>query len=123
MAQSYGASPSPGEIEQVMTLLGGQPHLTQLACYHLTRSNGMDFAGLELEAANPHGPFGSHLRALEKRLQDAGLLDAMKQLALKGSQPNRDVYYRLHGAGLVREEEGRIVACNQLYARFFGGLK
>jgi len=32
---------------------------------------------------------------------------------------NRDLYYRLYGAGLVREEEGRINPANLLYARYF----
>ncbi len=116
VTRSYGARISAAELARLMELLGGQPYLTQLACHQLTR---MDFAALDREAAGRHGPFGSHLRALEKKLEDAGLLDTMKQLATNGTQPGRDEYYRLHGAGLARERNGTVAPTNDLYQRFF----
>lgn len=121
LARNYGVRLAPAELDRMVKLLGGQPYLTQLACYHLTRS--LDFATLERTAAGSHGPFGSHLRALEKKLEDAGLLATMKQLAAHGEQPSRDDFYRLHGAGLVREEHGRVAPANDLYKRFFGSLR
>jgi hypothetical protein len=116
LAKSYGLRLAPAELAQMMALLGGHPYLTQLACYHLTRS---DFAALDREAAGSHGPFGSHLRAMEKKLEDAGLLETMRQLAADGAQPDRDTYYRLHGAGLARERDGKVATANELYKRFF----
>ena len=116
VARSYGARPSAAEFARMMELLGGHPYLTQLACYQLTR---MDYAALDREAAGRHGPFGSVLRAMEKKLEDAGLLDTMKQLAASGAQPGRDDYYRLHGAGLVCELRGSVAPTNELYRRFF----
>jgi hypothetical protein len=61
------------------------------------------------------------LRALEKKLEDAGLLGVMKNLARDRVAPDQDTFYRLQGAGLVREEQGAVVPDNQLYVRFFGG--
>jgi hypothetical protein len=120
LARNYGVRLAPAELDRMIKLLGGQPYLTQLACYHLTR---FDFAALDRNAARPDGPFGSHLRALEKKLEDAGLLEAMKQLASYGTQPGREDLYRLRGTGLVREANGRIAPANDLYKRFFGSLR
>ena len=118
----YQARLRAPQIGQMMELLNGHPYLTQLAFYHLTRPAALDFATLRSTATERHGPFGAHLRALEYRLEDAGLLDAMKQLATNGTQPDRDGFYRLHGAGLAREAGRRVVPANQLYVRFFGAL-
>jgi tyrosyl-tRNA synthetase len=108
-----------------MELLNGHPHLTHLAFYSLTGPQKMDFPTLLRTATERGGPFGSHLRALENKLIDEveqKLLTAMKQLVNEGKSPSREAFYRLHGAGLVREEGKRIVPMNQLYARFFGDL-
>ncbi len=118
----YQARLRAPQIRQMIELLNGHPYLTQLAFYHLTRPAALDFAALKSTATERHGPFGAHLRALEYRLEDAGLLDAMKELATNGTQPDRDSFYRLHGAGLVNETGRRVTPANQLYARFFGVL-
>lgn len=40
----------------------------------------------------------------------------------EGKAPSRDAFFRLHGAGLVREDGKRMIPLNKLYARFFGKL-
>jgi len=119
----YRARLSKAEIARLMELLNGHPHLTHLAFHSLTGPQPMDFPALLRKAAERGGPFGGHLRALEKKLVDeAGqrLLTAMKQIVKNGKAPSEDAFYRLHGAGLVREDGSRIVPVNQLYERFFG---
>lgn len=121
----YGGRLPDPEVAQLLELVGGHPYLTQLAYYHLTRPYLIDFTTLRRDAAARYGPFGLHLRALEHKLVDeAGqtLLSAMQQVIYDGTVPSRDVFYRLHGAGLVHEERGRIVPANHLYARFFGSV-
>ncbi len=123
--QVYRARLTEVELGQLMELLNGHPHLTHLAFHSLTGPQQMDFSTLLGKAAERGGPFGPHLRALENKLMDeAGqkLLTAMKQIINDGKAPNQDAFYRLHGAGLVREDEDRIVPVNQLYVRFFGKL-
>ncbi len=71
-------------------------------------------------AADDTGPFGDHLRALRVRLgEHPELLEAFGQTRHTGRIDNRDLYYRLYGAGLVREEGGRINPANLLYACYF----
>jgi hypothetical protein len=119
----YSARLSKAELAHLMELLNGHPHLTHLAYHSLTGPQRMDFPALLHKAAERGGPFGPHLRAMENKLMDeAGqrLLTAMKQIINDGKAPNQDAFYRLRGAGLVREDGDRIVPVNQLYARFFG---
>jgi hypothetical protein len=121
----YQARLNRKELEELMLLLSGHPHLTHLALCALTGPNAIDFATLLQNAPSKNGPFGAHLRALEyKLLDDAGqsVLAAMKQLVNEGRVANKDDFYRLHAAGLAREDGAQIVATNQLYARFFRDL-
>jgi hypothetical protein len=121
----YRARLTKVELGRLMALLNGHPHLTHLAFYSLVGPSPLDFPALLRKAAEWDGPFGAHLRAIENKLMDEmgeALLTAMKQIIAAGEGPTRDTFYRLHGAGLVREDEGRIVPVNQLYARFFGKL-
>jgi AAA-like domain/TIR domain len=119
----YRARLTKSELRELMSLLNGHPHLTQLAFYALTGPNPMDFSALLLKAAERDGPFGAHLRALEYKLMDdmgQRLLTTMRQIVNDGKASSRDNFYRLHGAGLVREDGTRVVPTNNLYARFFG---
>ncbi|MGH9833402.1 MAG: AAA-like domain-containing protein [Blastocatellia bacterium] len=121
----YRARLSKSEIGQLMGLLNGHPHLTQLAFFALTGPNPTSFSSLLQKAAERDGPFGPHIRALENKLMDeAGeaLLAAMKQIINDGKAPSREAFYRLQGAGLVRQDGARMVPVNQLYARFFGKM-
>lgn len=121
----YRARLSKTQLGQLMQLLNGHPHLTHLAFYALTGPNAMGFTDLLRKAAERNGPFGAHLRALEYRLADEvgqRLQTTMRQVVNDGKTLSRDDFYRLHGAGLVREVGAHIVPTNQLYARFFGGL-
>jgi hypothetical protein len=43
----------------------------------------------------------------------------MKRLIRDGTAPNRDLYYRLFGAGLVQRDGDRVNPANLLYARYF----
>jgi AAA-like domain/TIR domain len=121
----YRARLSKTEVRELMDLLSGHPHLTQLAFYALTGPNPMDFSTLLRRAVERDGPFGTHLRVLEYRLLDdmgQRLLATMRQIISDGKTSSRDDFYRLHSAGLVREDGARVVPTNHLYARFFGRL-
>lgn len=117
--ERYARILSPGELDRRYALLHGQPYLTPLAFYRLACEEAPDFTRLVADAADPHGPFGDHLRAMFDRLHNAGLLQALGELIRTGTAPNRNLFYRLEAAGLVREEQGRAVAANEVYQRFF----
>jgi hypothetical protein len=113
--------------EQVETLrrdlLNGHPYLTRLAYYVLIQRAPIDFDAMIRDADRPDGPFGDHLRALTARLRRYAVRDLvhdLREAMVHGRLDDEDTYYRLHGAGLVRREGGRIVPANMLYARFFG---
>jgi hypothetical protein len=121
----YGARLTKSDLGQLMVLLNGHPHLTHLAYYALTGPNPIEFSALMLKAAEREGPFGIHLRALENKLMDdvgQRLLGTLNQIIHDGKASSRDDFYRLHGAGLIREDGDRIFPANQLYARFFSKL-
>ena len=120
----YGGVLTTRELDGLHELLAGHPFLTRLAFYRLVTGYSASFGDLDKHAAEPEGPFGDHLRALMMLLQQQpGLLAAMRQVIADGSVREDEAFYRLHGAGLVRHDEGRMKPANLLYARFFKGLR
>ncbi|ETW92245.1 MAG: hypothetical protein ETSY1_44490, partial [Candidatus Entotheonella factor] len=114
----YGSCLPDREVTQLMELVGGHPYLVRLAYYHLTRQSQVAFATLVRDAAERFGPFGLHLRAMERKLMEESgqsLFTAMRQMVRDGTVPSRDMVDRLHGAGLVHEDQGVIVPANDLY--------
>lgn len=118
--ETYKARLRTAETDELFELLFGHPFLTRLAFYRIVGPDRYDFNALIDTAADSDGPFGDHLRALLfKVMQQPDLATALKKLIQSNAQPNTDMYHRLHGAGLARREEGRVVPANLLYARFF----
>lgn len=108
------------QAEELWNLLRGHPYLTRMAYYRLTAPDKITFNELVARAADDRGPFGDHLRALLVKLhEDIDLMKGMQQVIATGTLPDRDLYYRLYGAGLVREDNGRVNPSNLLYARYF----
>lgn len=121
--ERYGSQLTDGELDDLYELVSGHPFLTRLAFYRLASGHCSSFGDLESRAGEPDGPFGDHLRALLVRLRQTGdLLPAMGQAVTLQSVPEDDVYYRLHGAGLVDRRNKRVVPANLVYARFFRSL-
>lgn len=111
---------NPEERDELWKLLQGHPYLTRLAYYRLTVPDRVAFRDLIEHAHEERGPFGDHLRALFVKLHERPkLLDAMKQAIRTGSLPDQELYHRLYGAGLVRQEGDRVDPANLLYARYF----
>jgi hypothetical protein len=111
------------ELDDLHELLAGHPFLTRLAFYRLVTGQSPSFEALYTAAAEPGGPFGDHLRAMLVLLRhQEKLLAAMRQVIANGSVPDDEIYYRLHGAGLVQRVGRRVKPANLLYARFFKGL-
>lgn len=119
----YGSLLSEADCLELHRLVGGHPFLTQEAYFALLKPGALSFGNLCEFSARHDGPFGEHLRAMLSNLyQRDGMLDALKQVASNGTVPREFDFYRLEGAGLVRELDGRIVLANAIYASFFGSL-
>jgi hypothetical protein len=121
---AYGNPLVDVEVDQLHDLLSGQPYLTRLAFYRLVSSQSLSFKTLMVTSADSDGPFGEHLRSrLFILQQQRELFAAMKSVAKKGTTLDRDIFYRLYAAGLVKRCEKEAVPANLLYARFFSRLQ
>lgn len=109
------------QLDRLFELTGGQPYLTRTAFYRFVSPDATSFGELFEQAALDSGPFGDHLKSKLLLLHRAGLAQAAGHVLRYGSVPNNDrtIFYRLHGAGLVRQDGKRVVPANLLYAWFF----
>jgi len=117
--QRHHAPLTAKEEQQLMKLLHGHPYLVRRALY-LLASQHITPADLFAQATNERGPFGDHLRALGWLLHtyDEPLRAAMQQVIRDHNCPDEALFFRLHGAGLVRREEEAVVPRCPLYAEF-----
>ncbi|MBK9713390.1 MAG: AAA-like domain-containing protein [Kouleothrix sp.] len=109
-----------GNEIRLFGLLSGHPYLTRRALYQV--ASGRDTAEtLFANATAERGPFGDHLRYHLFRMQNQpDLVHGLLQVLQQGRCTNETVFWRLHGAGLVRGEFQRAHMRNRLYAEFFG---
>ncbi len=117
----FGNRLKTSELDSLHDLTGGQPYLVRSAFWRMAWGEGMSFGDLDRHAAADDGPFGEHLRAKLNQLQQRPeLLQAYRDLILRGTQPAQDKYWRLHATGLVRRHDDSTIApFNLLYTRFF----
>lgn len=111
---------SEQDVRRLIELLHGHPYLTQRAFY-LIASQNVSVDELFSTAADDHGPFGDHLRHYLFLIHNRGeLVEGMAQV-LRGQQvADSTVFFRLHGAGLLRRDESkRTVPRCRLYADYF----
>ncbi|RDE50730.1 MAG: TIR domain-containing protein [Candidatus Accumulibacter meliphilus] len=116
----YGNMLGAAQLDRLYVLLRGHPFLTPLAFYRLVFDE-TTFDQMVTVAARDVGPFGDHLKSMFDRLCIAGLIDAMRGVVFTGKLPGKDrrLFYRLEAAGLVIEQDGHVVASNEIYERFF----
>jgi hypothetical protein len=109
----------PHEVNKLYDLLQGQPYLTRKAFYAV--KTGLTPDQLFAQAPSDSGPFGDHLRSYFLRmLNNPELTAALKQVAVGQGRVDGKIAYRLRGAGLVKQESGKIVPRCRLYAEYFG---
>jgi hypothetical protein len=117
--ERHGAPLEPAGLVELIKLLGGHPYLTRRALY-LLASGRLAPSALFAEAATERGPFGDHMRYHLFRLHgQAELVQGLFQVFQHGRCDDETVFWRLHGAGLVRGEASQARMRNQLYATFF----
>jgi DNA-binding CsgD family transcriptional regulator len=113
---------SPFTLEEqgrLMTLLGGQPYLVRQAMF-LVASGRLSSAVLFSTAADERGPFGDHLRYHLLRMHNnAELVAGLQQVLKHHTCADEQVFFRLHGAGLVKRDGRAVVPRCQLYTEYF----
>lgn len=115
----HGAPLRPEEERRLMELLNGHPYLVRRALY-LIASGRITAAQLFRAATEDRGPFGDHLRYHLFRLHEKPtLVESLRQIIRHNSCADDLIFFRLHGAGLVRREGGKELPRCQLYANFF----
>ena len=115
----YGGPFADKQVAALHRLLNGHPFLTRRACY-LAAQGRLDGDALSRHADHIDGPFGDHLRRLLMMLHEKpAFVDALRQVLSRQEIDDKVALFGLRGAGLVREESGRIVLANELYAAFF----
>jgi len=103
-----------------MMLISGHPYLVRRALY-LVASKRITAAELFSQATDDRGPFGDHLRYHLFRLYGKKeLIDGFNEVIRKNTCPDDRVFFRLRGAGLVRQEaRNKIMPRCSLYAIYF----
>jgi hypothetical protein len=122
VADLNGRHGSPLNTDQrmkLMELLNGHPYLVRRALY-LVGCGRTSFDELLVNAANDRGPFGDHLRYHLFRLYGKDdLIQGLRQIIHHHNCQDEKVFFRLHGAGLVRREGRNELPRCRLYAEYF----
>lgn len=116
----HGSPFLPAEEQQLTELLHGQPYLVRRALY-LVATQRLSVAELFTRASEDRGPFGDHLRYHLFRLHNnKHLIQGLQQVISAQTCADEDVFFRLHGAGLVRRVGRMVLPRCPLYAAYFG---
>jgi transcriptional regulator with XRE-family HTH domain len=121
LAQRYGLELVESCAEQLMNWLGGNPHLTQLALYHMSTKE-LSIEELQQQAIASDGIFSSHLRQQLTHLQFyPELVAVLKEMAQSLGPIDLDplVAFRLQSMGLIRVSNFQGAISCTLYQRYF----
>ncbi|GAB1540307.1 hypothetical protein NUACC21_29760 [Scytonema sp. NUACC21] len=117
--QRHGLPLNSSGERRLIGLLGGHPYLIRRALY-LIASQQMSASELFANAINDSGPFGDHLRHHLSLLHNkTELIQGLLEVIRQNNCADKRIFWRLRGAGLVREEGKAIVPRCQLYAEYF----
>ncbi len=115
----HGSPLRPGQIDDLMDLIGGHPFLTRLALYRLVKDK-IDLDTLLVRATEDTGPFGAHLRHYYRRvLAQPEVKQALANILYHQTYEKNQIFYRLNEAGLIKKVGQKIVLRNKLYTRYF----
>lgn len=115
---AHGAPLNDAELRQLYELLGGHPYLLRKAFY-LLKKQRYTLAELLREQDSESGPFGDQLRALLTRLyRNPELTEALRRVVRNGNLDGT-LRHRLIAGGMIKEQNGRLVARNPLFAAYF----
>jgi hypothetical protein len=126
LMQQYGLPWSRGEVNRLITLVGGHPFLVQQAFYSMWR-NETTFEDFLTNAPTLAGIYCTHLQSLSTRLKAAngsdraGLGKALAEVirAPEEARLTQEQIFKLEGLGLVQLQANQVRISCELYRQFF----
>lgn len=109
------------QAASLQSLVGGHPHLVNLALYHL-RQGELSMEQLLKSAATPAGIYGSHLRQALGMLQENPVLLSALQQVVMADQPislEAIAAHKLESMGLIRLKGKLAQSSCELYRSYF----
>jgi hypothetical protein len=121
LAHRHSLDLTETQVEQLMAMVGGHPHLLRLALYKIARQE-VTLDQLLTDAPTETGIYANHLRQHLRHLeQHPELASAFKQVLETDSpvQLMPAIAYKLNSMGLVRLQGNQVTVAYDLYRQYF----
>jgi len=122
LARCYGLEWNLNQVNQLMLMVGGHPHLVQQALSQLRIYQNLTLDQLLVDAPTEAGIYSHHLRENLLSLQKhPDLLEALKQVvfAAKPVRLDSTIAYKLQSMGLVQMQGNDCTPRCDLYGQYF----
>ncbi len=122
LARCYGLEWNLNQVNQLMLMVGGHPHLVQQALSQLRVYQNLTLDQLLVDAPTEAGIYSHHLRENLLSLQKhPDLLEALKQVvfAAKPVRLDSTIAYKLQSMGLVQMQGNDCTPRCDLYGQYF----
>lgn len=118
----YGKPLQDSQVCTLMDLLSGHPYLIRRSLF-LVAGHRTTFNELMDMSSSDYGPFGDHLRFHYYRMRkNPNQVKTFFEIIQTNKCRDQDMYFRLHGAGLVVKNGETYFPRNNLYANYFGKM-
>jgi hypothetical protein len=121
LAEQQGLDLDNSQVTQLLEMVGGHPHLIQLAIYSLTRED-ITFEQLLQTAATESGIYSNHLRGQLWNLQQYPELATAMKTVVEANCPvplESISAFKLQSLGLVQLENNSVKPRCLLYSQYF----
>ncbi|HAA31798.1 MAG TPA: hypothetical protein DCE56_33990 [Cyanobacteria bacterium UBA8553] len=121
LAQRHGLDWKIAEVEQLMTMVGGNPYLVQLAVHHI-KNQDITLEQLLLSSPTEAGIYSDHLRRHLKNLQQNPELAAAFSTVVTANhwvQIESEQAFKLNSMGLVNLQDNEVMPRCNLYRQYF----
>jgi transcriptional regulator with XRE-family HTH domain len=122
LARRRGLDWDSSQVTQLMDMVGGHPHLIQVAIYSLTRQD-VTFEQLLQTAPTESGIYSDHLRGHLWNLQQHPELAAAMKKVVNATSPVQlepMLAFKLQSLGLVQLHGNNVKSHCQFYSQYFG---
>lgn len=121
LARVHGLDWDEGQLQKLITAIGGHPYLVRLAMYEISCGQ-ISLTQLLENAASESGIYSSHLRKhLEILQHNPELALALKKVVNSAEPVELDSMqiYKLHSMGIVRRQNNYVMPRCNLYREYF----
>jgi hypothetical protein len=116
----YGNPLKSAQLQSLCALVGGHPYLVHNALYYVASGQIDSPDELFLNVRDERNPFRDYLINLLTRLQnEPEMVKHLKTVIKENRCEDAATFFRLHGAGLVRQVGDDVVLRCKLYQNFF----